>query len=65
MLNAKDSFHLIALAITDEEKAELVQDMEVIQKFAEKKCLSPDEKLNYYVQVLAGWSVFLKDGHCE
>ncbi|KAF9377808.1 Ubiquitin carboxyl-terminal hydrolase 38 [Podila verticillata] len=41
-----------ALAITDDEKAELVQDMEALQMFAEKKCLNPDEKLDYSVQSL-------------
>lgn len=27
--------------------------MEVLQKFAEKKCLNPDERLDYSVQVRA------------
>ncbi|KAG0087208.1 Ubiquitin carboxyl-terminal hydrolase 35 [Podila epicladia] len=40
------------LAITEDEKAEIVQDMEVLQKFAEKKCLDPNEKLDYSVQSL-------------
>lgn len=65
MLNANGSFRLIALAITDDDKAELVQDMEALRKFAEKKCLNPDEKLGYSVQVLVGWAVLFKDGHCE
>ncbi|KAG0023562.1 Ubiquitin carboxyl-terminal hydrolase 35 [Podila clonocystis] len=41
-----------ALAVTEDEKAEIVQDMEALQKFAEKKCLNPDEKLDYSVQAL-------------
>lgn len=28
--------------------------MEALQKFTEKKCLNPDVKLDYSVQVLAG-----------
>ncbi|KAF9313501.1 Ubiquitin carboxyl-terminal hydrolase 38 [Podila horticola] len=40
------------LAITEDEKAEIVQDMEALQKFTEKKCLNPDVKLDYSVQSL-------------
>ncbi|KAF9425635.1 Ubiquitin carboxyl-terminal hydrolase 35 [Podila epigama] len=39
-----------ALAITDDEKEQVALDFEMLQKFAEEKCLHSDEKLDVAVQ---------------